>query len=646
MLAGGGLGAFAAPPAPRRASAAALTPREAERRDAYEHFLKARLLVAEGEITEALKELRQAVDLDPEDAGLRREYAETLRDVQIWPEAEREARRALELAPANPGAWRTLGQILLATAKDRGGFEKAAEALKRSVDEQPGEPTGAQAYAQALIRLDRPSEAVPVLARVLDQARGLQTPLLYGEALERSGELDQAEEVYRPLLRQEPDNPALSLALLRVYERQRRFDKAVPLVEDFLKRQPRNLGLRIQYAQTLLRARRFDDALAQVEEVLKADPGNRESLRLKAGILTDTLRWDEADAVLLKLRELDPDDQDASFRRAVNFLEARRFSEAEAVLVALRKELVVRKADKAGIAQVDAQLGYAAFLRKDWSEARRRLLPILWGEDGVNAQALNILLQVARDEGDPAEGARLARLAVEKAPRSAQLKAQLGEFLLRGKDPKEREEGERILADLANGDRISVLLAADSWQRMERFDHAVAVASDGLKRLGPDPDLLFRLGASLERERKFDESVKVFEQLIGLRPEHHAALNYLGYMWVERGENLKMALVMITKAVALDPGNGAYLDSLGWAFFQLGRLDEAERNLLDAVRFAPDDAALEEHLGDLYERKGERERARARWAAGLKMKPEDGGKKLLERLQRTGGVPAGLSDTK
>src|SRR5450759_2802233 len=120
--------------------------RDVKKREAIEHYLRAKLYAQDSEFEEAVKEFRRAVELDPDDAGLRREYAELLRDLPVYADAEREARKAVELAPSNAGARRILGQILLATAKDRKDVEAAAAELKRANDAQPNEPTGAVSY--------------------------------------------------------------------------------------------------------------------------------------------------------------------------------------------------------------------------------------------------------------------------------------------------------------------------------------------------------------------------------------------------------------------------------------------------------------------------------------------------------------------
>lgn len=631
------LGLLASPlPAAPPVRSEALGPAESARRDAVERFLRARLFAAEGEFQEALKEFRRAVELDPADGHLRREYAESLRDFGILPEAEQQARKAVELVPESAAAHRVLGQILLSKARDREGIEAALPSLKRANELQPGEPTGALALGQAYLRLDRPQDAASVLSRVQDRARGPILPLLYGEALEKSGKPEEAEGVYLGVLRIDEENAAASLGLLRVYQSTRQIEKAVPILAELVERQPGNLGLKAQYGLALLRTRRLDEAEKAFRAVLDVDPDHREALRHYSSLLSERLETDRAEELLKKLQSLEPDDADAAFRRALNFIEARRLDEAETVLRDLRSTLVAQKAPAGGIASVDGQLGYVAFLRKDWAAARAAVKPHLVEEDGsVNLQALNLLTQVARDAEEPAEGLKACREAYAKEPKSVAVRSLLAEFLLRSPKEKERAEGEEVVAALAKEGRSGALAAADVFQRLEKYGRAAEIAAAALAELPDDPDLLFRQAASLEREKRIPESVAAFEKLIALRPDHGAALNYLGYMFADRNENLERALELVTKAVALEPSNAAYLDSLGWVYFRLGRLEEAEKHLLTAKRLSPDDPTIEEHLGDLEERRGDVAKARERWTRALALGPEDGGAAIRAKLERT-----------
>src|SRR5512141_1240794 len=131
----------------------ALTQKESRRREAVEHYLRAKLYAQESEFEAAVREFKKAVDLDPTDGALRREFGELLRDLPVYPEAEKEARKAVDLSPDSAGAHRLLGQVLLATAKDKARLEEAASQLKTANALAPSDPQGAVAYAQVLLRL-------------------------------------------------------------------------------------------------------------------------------------------------------------------------------------------------------------------------------------------------------------------------------------------------------------------------------------------------------------------------------------------------------------------------------------------------------------------------------------------------------------
>ena len=95
------------------------------------------------------------------------------------------------------------------------------------------------------------------------------------------------------------------------------------------------------------------------------------------------------------------------------------------------------------------------------------------------------------------------------------------------------------------------------------------------------------------------------------------ALNYLGYMLADQNMNLEEALNYIKRAVDIDPTNGAYLDSLGWAYFRLGKYDLAEENLTKAAQKINTDPTVHDHLGDLYQKLGKLKLAATHWERAL-----------------------------
>ena len=128
----------------------------------------------------------------------------------------------------------------------------------------------------------------------------------------------------------------------------------------------------------------------------------------------------------------------------------------------------------------------------------------------------------------------------------------------------------------------------------------------------------------LEREKKLDAADAVFREALSLEPDSAPVLNYLGYMNVDRGAHVEEATRFIERAVALDPENGAYLDSLGWAQYHAGRLELAEQNVRKALLKQPNNAVVVDHLADILAKLGKHAEAVELWKRSLLAEDEEG----------------------
>lgn len=144
--------------------------------------------------------------------------------------------------------------------------------------------------------------------------------------------------------------------------------------------------------------------------------------------------------------------------------------------------------------------------------------------------------------------------------------------------------------------------------------------------------LYFQLGATSERSGDIAKAEKYFEKSINLSPTNAEALNYLGYLWAEKGVKLDQAKDLIERALKLEPDNAAFLDSLGWVYFQQGKAQEAVSTLLKAVAATADepDATIYDHLGDAYAAAKDMDKAREAWAKSLSIDATEAVKKKLE----------------
>ncbi|TPK93370.1 tetratricopeptide repeat protein [Mesorhizobium sp. B2-4-12] len=135
-------------------------------------------------------------------------------------------------------------------------------------------------------------------------------------------------------------------------------------------------------------------------------------------------------------------------------------------------------------------------------------------------------------------------------------------------------------------------------------------------------NIFYQRGIAYERLKEWPKAEPNFRKALELQPDQPQVLNYLGYSWVDMNTNLKEGLAMIQKAVDLRPSDGYIVDSLGWAYFRLGRFDDAVREMERAVSLKPEDPVLNDHLGDAYWRVGRKLEATFQWNQARALKPD------------------------
>ena len=165
------------------------------------------------------------------------------------------------------------------------------------------------------------------------------------------------------------------------------------------------------------------------------------------------------------------------------------------------------------------------------------------------------------------------------------------------------------------------------------YDKAIATLSPDDKRLA---GLYYARGISLERTNRWPDAEKDFRDALKINPNRADVLNYLGYSFVDKGENLEEAVAMLEKAHALRPLDGFIADSVGWAYYRLGRYQDAARALEEAVQLAPGAPDVNDHLGDAYWRVGRKTDARFQWQHALALNPDAKMKPVIERKLQFG----------
>jgi tetratricopeptide (TPR) repeat protein len=153
------------------------------------------------------------------------------------------------------------------------------------------------------------------------------------------------------------------------------------------------------------------------------------------------------------------------------------------------------------------------------------------------------------------------------------------------------------------------------------------LALEGYQRLiqsNPDDiEIRFNLAASLERLGRFEDAENEFKTILKKDPQNAMTLNYLGYMYADKGIKLKEAKELIEKALVQDPENGAFLDSYAWVLYKLGNYDQALVQMKKALVTESEDPLVYDHQGDIYLALEQMEMARQSWSKALELKPDD-----------------------
>ena len=210
----------------------------------------------------------------------------------------------------------------------------------------------------------------------------------------------------------------------------------------------------------------------------------------------------------------------------------------------------------------------------------------------------------------------------------------------------DRDEALRRLGNIVatNPEDIQALSVLGDLQRAaKQYADATVTYTQALDVVGGDAPADWRFyyvrGIAYERNKEWSKAEVDFQRALELNPDQPQVLNYLGYSWVDQGMNLIPALDMIQKAVAAAPNDGYIIDSLGWAYYRLGRFEEAVEQLELAVQLRPVDPEINDHLGDAYWRAGRELEARFQWNIAASVDTEGAVKERVAKKLADGLEP-------
>ncbi len=222
--------------------------------------------------------------------------------------------------------------------------------------------------------------------------------------------------------------------------------------------------------------------------------------------------------------------------------------------------------------------------------------------------------------------------------RMAQVQAALNQQRLGKNDAAIAELKKLVASDPADSE--SWVALGDTYRASEKYAEAIAAYDSAEKAIGTPArrnwPMFYARAMAKERLKRLDDSEADIEVALKLSPDQPELLNYLGYSWVDRGRKIPEALTMLEKARKLRPYDGYIVDSVGWAYYRLGRYEDAAKTLNAAVLLVPGDPTINDHLGDALWRSGKKIAARFQWNHAITFSTDPEEKAAIERKLKNG----------
>lgn len=576
--------------------------------------------------TQSIASYQKALQLDPNSAVIMARLAEIYAESQRIRDAVLEAQAALKADPDNVDAHRLLARIYVQTLGDINGGDvqqanvgkavaefqailkvvpddvtstlwlarlyrfqnKQAEAEKMLRDllhRDPDEGQALEQLSQILIDEGRTQEAIDLLKQAAVDSSSPDIYDLLGDAYAQSKDYADAESAYRNAIEQDPDDPGHRHGLADALVAESKYPEAVVQYKKLTELEPGTADNYLRLTELYRHLGQFDNAQASLEQAKQLEPGSLEVLYNQALLYEDQGRYDDAVKVV-------NDAIAGTKKQAGTGANSGPNPNALTILYDVLGR-IYRK-----------QENYPAAIQTYQEMAK------LGPESEKHAQML--LIETYRDSRNIDQAIAEAKKALAESPKDQSLTVTVAMLYSEKPDPAQATQILQTLLQGNSEDQQIYIDMAQAQQRGKKYADAEQSAQKAEEISQTPADRAaaqFMLGAIYSGEKKYDLAEAQFRKVIEADPNDATALNFFGYILADRGIRLDEAISLIQRALKQDPGNSAYLDSLGWAYYKQNKLAEAEENLQKAVNGDQHDPTMLGHLGDVYLKLGNNERA-------------------------------------
>ena len=636
-----GVGAQTTSPAPQASKPADTSSYsqtdQSKRAEAYADFMLGHLAEQQFDETgkselagQAIEYYQKAHALDS-DAAITERIAEVYAASQRTDDAIRQAQSALQQDPNNLAAHHLLARIYIHNLGDMSPNDGQAETISLAVEQlkavqrlDPADVESQLWLAHLYGFQNKPQQTEQVLRGILSHAADNES------ALEQLSQLyldeGRTQEAISLLKNAAGVSNAAGLydLLGTAYTKSNNSPKAEEAFQRAVALEPDDAGHRKGLAQALLSNRKYQPALNQYERLTKIEPENPENYLRMSQIYRHLDQLDKSESNLMQAKKYAPGSLEVLYNEALLYEAQARYKDAVQVL----SDAIagVKAQQKEGQPAPNAltilyeQLGMAYRQSGDFSSAERSFEDMQQLGPASQKRGELLLIDTYRTSGDIKRA--IAEAEKARATDSSDQSLAVTYAMLLG-DNGQTDDATKVLRGLVHGnqaDRETYLDLAQIEERGKRYADAQADANKALNMSQQDSDketAWFLLGSIYDGQKQYDQAEEMFRKALAINSHDAMVLNYYGYMLADRGVRLDEAITMIHSAVVEDPTNGAYLDSLGWAYFKQGNLPQAQQYLQQAVSHSANDPTILGHLGEVYVKLGQTERAEQTWEKAL-----------------------------
>lgn len=482
-----------------------------------------------------------------------------------------------------------------------------------------------------------------------------------GSVAETKGDYAQAIIEYQDALRYD-DNPAIYYAIAKDYFTLGKTALATDMVREAIQRDPKNTTYRQLLAEVYIRTAQFDSALAEYQTILSIDSTDVNSMFSVARLTQQThpLRSLE---MYKRIVELNGPDWQVLLQMAQINTALHRFHDAAEVYkqmasldpanLALQQNLAdayVRAGEydtamtiyqhllemNPGNADIRAALAELYVQKNDWNDARAQFDSVLTSDslsaDMMLRVAVAYFSQTQKDSTLVPETRKQFENILNQYPDDWRPLFYLGIMdLIANRDSSATARFEQVTTRASWN--------ADAWwylglgySRLKRNEDAVTALQHAVALNPKHVNALSALGSTYDSMKRYKESDSAYEAALKIDPHDALVLNNYAYSLAERGEQLQRALAMSKESLEKDSTNAAYLDTYGWIFFRLGKYEDACNYISKAVQSGEASPVVYEHLGDVYSKLNNIEKAKEYWQKALEKDPSNSS--LKEKLAR------------